>query len=399
MQVQGCIDTREKSLLVLTPDYPDATDTYIGGIFVKNYLDAIKHQFREIVVIAPVFFSAGILGGDRLCRDYQYDNIRVFFPRCFFAPRCLRIPLLHRIRLSLDLRLFCVEQCIKKMGLTFDLIHAHFTWPSAYIAIKLKEKYGKPVVATIHEDPDWLMEEVQGGHPLIVSAWMNADVLIRINPEDSDILKDYNPHVVMLPNGYAHIFRPLDRQQCRAELGLPEERKIILSVGMLEEIKGHRFLVGAIREILRKRTDVLCVIVGDGPRRSELEQQLKDEGLLKYVMLAGNRPHTEIPIWMNACDLLVLPSLNESFGVVQIEALACGKPVVATRTFGSKAIIRSERYGLLCEPMNPDDLAAKILLALDRDWQQEEILAYAVEYSWERISGDVTKPVRAGAGG
>jgi len=105
----------------------------------------------------------------------------------------------------------------------------------------------------------------------------------------------------------------------------------------------------------------------------------------------GNRPRNEIPLWMNACDLFVLPSLNESFGIVQIETMACGKPVVATNTPGSREIIASEKYGLLCQPGNPEDLADKILVGLEKDWNQQEILQFADSFSWEKIAGDILR--------
>jgi len=82
---------------------------------------------------------------------------------------------------------------------------------------------------------------------------------------------------------------------------------------------------------------------------------------------------------MNACDLFVLPSLLESFGVVQIEALACGKPVVATRNGGSEEVISSDDYGLLVDPANPNELREKIIEAPDKDWDREKIFVY-VDY-------------------
>jgi glycosyltransferase involved in cell wall biosynthesis len=103
-------------------------------------------------------------------------------------------------------------------------------------------------------------------------------------------------------------------------------------------------------------------------------------------VLAGGKPHDEIPLWMNACDVFVLPSVRESFGVVQIEAMACGKPVVATLNGGSEEVIISDDYGLLVEPGDPDDLAEKILVALDREWDREEILTYVERFMWENIA-------------
>jgi glycosyltransferase involved in cell wall biosynthesis len=144
-----------------------------------------------------------------------------------------------------------------------------------------------------------------------------------------------------------------------------------------------------VKEIVKYRGDILCIIIGDGVLREDLKAQIKKLGLENYVKLAGSKPHDEIPLWMNAADLFVLPSLSESFGVVQIEAMACGKPVVATRNGGSEEIVISEEYGLLCEPANSEDLAEKILVALDKDWDRDKILKYAQQFTWENIVKDI----------
>ena len=107
------------------------------------------------------------------------------------------------------------------------------------------------------------------------------------------------------------------------------------------------------------------------------------------VKLVGGRAHDEIPIWMNACDLFVLPSLRESFGVVQIEAMACGRPIVATYNGGSEEIITSADYGLLCEPASPEELVEKILIALDKEWDYENIRNYAEMFRWENIAKEI----------
>lgn len=380
----------KRNLLVITPDFPESTDTYVGGIFVKNYIDSIKFYFQEVVVVAPVLFSGGIMPNDRLCRDYQYDNVSVFYPRCFFLPRCLHLPgITNRSKLSFDARPYVVERLVKKLGIRFDLIHAHFTWPSAYIGVMLKEKLKIPVITTVHEDPAWLSEENNMDHSLIQKAWMNSDAILRANTYDISTLKNYNAKVFRVPNGFSTIFQPRDSAACKAALGLPKDRRIVLAVGNLEIIKGHRYLLTAIRSVVQKHPDLLCIIVGSGPQRATLERQIIDEGLSEYVMMVGNKPHGEIPLWMNACDLFALPSLNESFGIVQIEAMACGKPVIATATPGSREIIVSDRHGLLCRPGNADDLAEKICIGLQKDWNREEILQFAERFSWDRIAEDI----------
>lgn len=102
-------------------------------------------------------------------------------------------------------------------------------------------------------------------------------------------------------------------------------------------------------------------------------------------MLAGGKPHSEISLWMNACDLFVLPSLRESFGIVQIEAMACGKPVVATRNGGSEELIKNGVNGLLVEPGNAYDMAEKIKISLEKDWNNNEIVSYANNFKWDKV--------------
>jgi len=118
-------------------------------------------------------------------------------------------------------------------------------------------------------------------------------------------------------------------------------------------------------------------------------------GLGERVKLLGSVPGDQLTLWMNACDLFVLPSLSESFGIVQLEALACGRPVVATRNGGSEEVVISDDYGLLVDPADPEGLAEKILVALDREWDREAILAYAERYTWENIAKEIIKIYRS----
>ena len=112
-------------------------------------------------------------------------------------------------------------------------------------------------------------------------------------------------------------------------------------------------------------------------------------GLGERVKLLGSVPGDQLTLWMNACDLFVLPSLNEGNPTVLVEVLGCGKPFVGTKVGGVPEVISSDDYGLLVEPADPGDLAEKILVALDREWDREKILGYAERYTWENIAKEI----------
>jgi teichuronic acid biosynthesis glycosyltransferase TuaC len=374
---------KDKTLLILTPSYPNEDESFIAETFVKYQVAELKQYFKKIIVIAPVLRSFGYLEKDRLCKDYTYDNVEVYYPRSIY------IPISWLSKILIDNRLQAVERCIEEHHLHFDLIHAHFTWPSGYIGVRLREKYGKPVITTIHENGDWFDQEVGMNHPLINTAWSGADALIRVNQKDVPVLKHYNEQVYSIPNGFSPAFRPIDTAVARERLGLPGDARVIFTLGNLIKRKGFNYLIDAMEQVCSQQDDVLCFIGGAGPERESLQGQIDRLGLGERVRLLGSVPSDILPLWMNACDLFVLPSLSESFGVVQIEALACGKPVVSARNRGSEEVVISDEYGLLVEPADPEDLAEKILVALDREWDREAILEYAQRYTWKNIAKEI----------
>ena len=169
-------------------------------------------------------------------------------------------------------------------------------------------------------------------------------------------------------------------------MNLPPEKKIILTVGHLAGVKGQKYLIDAMQEVIMHDKNVVCIIIGNGKLKEKLKNQIKKLELDDHVKIVGGKSHDEIPMWMNACDVFVLPSLRESFGIVQIEALICGKPVVATFNGGSEEIIINEKFGILVDSKNSDELANAILKAIDNEWDKDYISNYAKQYSWNMVA-------------
>jgi glycosyltransferase involved in cell wall biosynthesis len=204
------------------------------------------------------------------------------------------------------------------------------------------------------------------------------------------IKKISNNHNRIYPitNGFDEkTFFPVPKQKIRGDLHLPHDNKILLNIGNLEEHKGQKFLVKCMKEIIKKENKVIAYIIGEGSLHGHLNNLIKEYKLDNHVvLLGGDKPPKEISLWINACDIFVLPSLNEGNPTVMFESLACGKPFVGTSVGGIPDIIVTDEYGLLCKPRDVKELIEKIQMALDKDWNYEKIIIYAQGFTWSNIA-------------
>ncbi|MCX6681146.1 MAG: glycosyltransferase [Methanothrix sp.] len=322
---------------------------------------------------------------DGYAEDYKYDNVEVYFAR----PWALPLEFSRKRRGDEGLR--SAKKVIKKNGLDFDLIHAHFTFPSGYVGAKLKKSLGKRLILTVHEDRNWFINEIASGDKNLLYAWRNADRIIRVNRADLDEFKKINidlSKLVYLPNGFsAEKFKPMDKRAAREILNLPQDKRILLNLAALESYKGQEYLIRAMKIVDACRKNICLYIVGKGSRRDHLKSLINECDLQNSVILAGgNKPIEEIVLWMCSCDLFVLPSLSEGNPTVMFEALGCGKPFIGTRVGGIPEIIVDENLGILVEPTDVNGLAEAVIRALDRDWNTDAILNYADQFMWNKIA-------------
>jgi glycosyltransferase involved in cell wall biosynthesis len=282
---------------------------------------------------------------------------------------------------------------ISKNSVDFDLIHAHFL-ENGFIGAYLKNLYNKPLIVTAHGGDVYDLPfrnywynslarfVLSEADEVITVSKFNAEKLLSLGVSSNKL------HVI--PNGYdERLFKPIPAIKARKKLGLPLNKKILLSVGNLVDAKGHIYLIGAMSLLLRKRRDLLLIIVGSGPLKKLLQSMVKKNGLEDHVMLAGGRRHEEIPIWMNASDIFILPSLQEGFPTVIPEAMACGKPVVATKVGGVPEAITSDYLGILVPPKDSESLSWAILEVLDKKWDPNIILEHAKKYSWSELAKQI----------
>lgn len=205
--------------------------------------------------------------------------------------------------------------------------------------------------------------------------------------EISRRLRTKQGRVVVIPNGYDEsLFHPLDRKDCRRRLGIPEDKKVIFNVSNLVDHKGHRYLVEAIAKVVSSEENMLCIIAGRGPARNDLDRIIRQAKLADTILMIGWIPDEEVPVWINASDFFVHPSLAEAMPVVMFESLACGTPFLGTRVGGIPEIVNSMEYGSVFDPANSVSLAQTITTALHKDWDRKAISEYATRFSWTEIA-------------
>lgn len=278
----------------------------------------------------------------------------------------------------------------------YDIIHIQasggvFSFVSAITGVIASRALNKRLVITFHYSQT--LNFVKRYYSLVGFVLNHSDKLILVSDKQKQAITSLfgdSLKIVVIPNGYKEsLYHPLDKNICRTKLNLSLDKNIIFNVSNLIESKGHSYLLSAISDIISETDNLSCYIAGRGYYRDALNALLAEHHLQDYVKFLGWIPDDQIPIWMNACDIFVLPSLNEGNPIVMFEALGCGKPFVGTRVGGVPEIITSEEYGLLVEPADPEDLAVKILAALDREWDQDAILRYAQQFTWENIAKEI----------
>ena len=392
-------ELKDCNLLVISDRYPYSKDP-ISSSFVKNQIEYLKDYVKKVYVISlapyvPKFLSRFDFMDskgrwDGYAKDYKYDNVEVYFAK----PWALPLEFSRKRRGDDGLR--SVKRVIAKNNISFDLIHAHFTFPSGYVGAKLKEAFKKGLILTVHEDRNWFLNELASCDKKLLYAWENADKIIRVNRADLKEFKNINidpSKLVYIPNGFsAEQFKSIEKKTAREKLNIPQDKKVLLNLAALETYKGQEYLIRALKIIEEFRTDVILYIVGKGSLRSYLKSLIDECGLQEMVILAGgNKPAEEIALWMNSCDIFVLPSISEGNPTVMFEALGCGKPFIGTRVGGIPEIIVDEHIGALVDPGDAEGLSRALLKALDTYWDEDIIKDYAMQYEWKNIVNDIIK--------
>lgn len=368
-----------------------------SGVYTKNIADSLIKKGHEVCIIFPenievpsiqdnikmhpVYFN----GGNKIKGEIPFN-----FP-CFTThPRSTQTYYdLKEEELQLYIETFknALEEEIKDFKP--DVIHAGHIW----ILPSIAAEYNIPLIITAHGTDLIGYKESEKFRKYAEKAAKHADSIITISEENSELVKKYFPFAKektqLIPNGYnSDVFYPenVNKEEFLKQLGINKNYKNIISfAGKFTYFKGIDTLLKAAQ--IYETEDTLTLLAGDGElfdEMNELAKKLK----LKNVVFLRNRPHNTLRKLYSIADVSLIPSRNEAFGLVVIEALACGAPVIGTNSGGIPDIINKE-VGLLIEEDNYEELATKIKDILNKkiNFNRNTCAKYAKEkYSQDNFT-------------
>ncbi|MDQ3689128.1 MAG: glycosyltransferase [Chloroflexota bacterium] len=316
---------------------------------------------------------------------------------------------------------------IRECGRDYDAVHANY-WLSGQVAHRLKHELDLPMVATFHTlarvkaaAGELVLDDPLGSRAQSEAEIMRcADLILASTGEEADqLVRLYGAEeerIEILPPGVDHaVFSSGPRPAARAALGHPGER-VLLFVGRIQPLKGLDLAVRTLAEI----DDATLWVVGgpsgtDGPSEMDKVKRLADTlGVAERVLFLPPQPHHHLAGYYRAADVCLVPSRSESFGLVALEAAACGTPVVASAVGGIPEVVVDGETGLLVpvelsldDPMSPVDPdrfernLAGAINALMADAATREVMGRAARkraaerFSWDRIAAETVDLYRS----
>lgn len=362
-------------VLIIAGWYPSKKKP-VAGVFVQEQAKSAS-LYNDVIVLC----SEGI---DRsLKKMYEIDDTMEAGLRTLRL-RYRKSPIPKTSYFIYLWGMFAAFHRLVQDGFVPDIIHAH-VYSAGVPAVLLGKRYNIPVIISEHFSgfPRGLIRGFEK-----IKAKFAFERASLVCPVSKDLKKHIEScgirarfHVV--PNVVDTSLFTLRGKTFTRE----DNRKRLLLVALLTPIKGVPCLLEALVRLREKRDDFVLDIVGDGPDRGEYEELARKLGLADVVRFHGLKTKAEVAEFMKRCDFFVLPSLFETFGVVLIEALACGKPVIATDIGGPNEIV-TEEVGKLVPPGDSEALAEAIDYMLDhyQEYDSKKIVGFARgRYGYEAI--------------
>ena len=382
------------NVLVVTNLYPNRAEPGRAP-YNRQQISALQAHAR-IRVVAPVFWAAPGARGVASAGPENWDGIQVYHPLYVYPPRLGRAT--HGV--------FYWASIARTLGRLWrqepwDVLYGTWLFPDGVAVAKASRRYGRPFVLKAHGSDVNEVATYRVRRVLIRRAVGRAAAVVVVSRALRERLISLGipaQKVRLLYNGVdTKRFRPLDRQWARRTLGIPEDHRLLLFVGNLKEAKGPGIFVEALGQLTRDGVEAAGTLVGDGPYRAVVEEKIQTYRLGERIRLAGIAEHHEMPTWYAAADAVCLPSLMEGVPNVVLEALACGRPVVATAVGGIPEVMDGT-CGVLVPSRDPVAVASGLAEVLRHSWDPAALAERVANLSWDANGRDLARILAQAAG-
>lgn len=342
-----------KKVLFVPSWYPNEDDP-ISGVFIEEQAVALSKECDVAVLLPKMAAWRNVFKSDAPDRSVkkQQSGLTVYHE---YAR-----PLIPHGGESIDYDTFAraAQKGFKRIASewgTPDIIHTHVVLPAGWSAYGVAKQNRIPIVLTEHSSPFSMHLGTELSRRLVRETLTGVNQIVAISPALAKQLLDFEPGLQIEVIG----------ESLRTDFFVPAEgvdkadrtRKSFFVAARLAEQKGLEHLVRAIHLLVEKGLNSFeLVIGGDGPDRQKLEELAQNLGVASYCRFLGGLNREQVRERMQKCDVFVLSSLHETFGVVVGEAMACGKPVISTRCGGPEFFV-NETNGVLVDVANPQALA------------------------------------------
>jgi teichuronic acid biosynthesis glycosyltransferase TuaC len=371
-------------ITVITSDFPNSEQPYRGNSTYQ--LVRRLMAFADVNVVCPLprypqWLQPRSFDHRQANCDYRVPDVNVQyieFPAIPFVTRAVN-------------GMVCARYLLDLIGaLAPDLILNYWLYPQGYAAVEVGTKLGIPtIVGSIGTDLNAMTDPVtrfltrltmRRATAVVTKSHHLRHQAVRLGAEPSKV------HAVL--NGCdSTIFRIADRSQARSELNLGAAQQLIVYVGRIELAKGLLELVEAFATLRSRNRRVYLALVGDGPGQAIIGKRAQALGVIEHVRFVPPETAPGVSRWLTAANLLALPSYAEGCPNVVLEAVSCGRPVVATNVGGIPEIV-DERCSVLVEPHDVAALVKALEIALDRNWD-ESTIANHFRRSWEDVAREL----------
>ena len=375
-------------VLAITSLFPNAEQPLSAPFNRQQFAALSKLCDLEVLATLPWFPGAGRLGGGSAAgRAVGVPASDVIDGMSVYHPRTLHLPVVGGA-ISGPLYAASLLPRIRRYRGRIDLLLGAWAYPDGWATVALAQHLGVPAVVKLHGTDMNVVAERPVPRRLLRTLLPRAAAVVAV----SRLLRDQalalgvapaRAHIVM--NGVdAELFHPRDRRRARTELGVTEDAELGLYVGNLKESKGVRDLLEAYRIASAENSRLQLAVVGDGAEAGAVRALAESS---KGLLALGAQPLAAIPTWLAACDFLVLPSWNEGTPNAVLEALACGRRVVASRVGGIPDLLGDELLGELVPPREPRALAAALGRAAAYSYDPAEVARRGARGDWEASAG------------